>query len=145
MSKGKLAIYGTILLPVLVLVAGHFYWTRGVYVRITNDSWTTLENVTVAYRQDVIPLGTLIPKVSRALYVNPVGGSELMLEWCEPSGAKHSYTIDAYGETNYWGSVEIMVWPGNGVSATGEVRLRVIDRSTQNRADLLGKDANAVR
>ena len=148
MSKRKPVRCAIVLLIALVLLVatGYFYWTRGVYVSITNNTQSTLKDINISYVRGVVHVAALEPAASCARYVNPTGGdADLRLEWFEPSGAKHSHAIDVYIEHNYSGSVEITVEPGNRVSVTDKVRLLVIDRRSRSRTYFLQDDANDVR
>jgi hypothetical protein len=119
MSERKLVSYGAVLWIALglLMVTGYFYWTRGVYVRITNNTQSILKHIDIAYSVGVVHIAALEPKASCGRYVNPTGGdSGLKLEWIDSSGTKQSHRIDVYLEHNYSRSVEIAVDPNNEVS-----------------------------
>jgi hypothetical protein len=72
---------------VLVIAAGYSYWTRGVYVKITNNTQNTLKHIDITYSVGVIHIAELVPGASYGRYVNPKGGSDLSLEWSDFSGS----------------------------------------------------------
>jgi hypothetical protein len=108
---------------VLVIAAGYSYWTRGVYVKITNNTQNTLKHTDITYSVGVIHIAELVPGASYGRYVNPKGGSDLSLEWSDFSGKHSSDTLGVYFEHNYAGSVEIAVEPDNRVSVVDKIRL----------------------
>lgn len=122
MNKRKLVSCGIVLSVALVLATGYFYWTRGVYVSVNNNTQSTLKNMDITYHGGVIQIATLEPKMSYGRYINPIGESDLTLEWFDSMGAKHSHMIEVYIEHNYAGSVEITVEPDNTVSVMDKVR-----------------------
>lgn len=124
MSKSKLSVYGGLLLAVLVLGLGHYCWTRGVYVKITNNADTALKDVEIAYSGGTIHVGTLEPKGSYGQWVNPNSASIWNMEWFGSSGAKESLAIDVYVERNYSGSVEITVEHDGTVAVVDRVKTR---------------------
>jgi hypothetical protein len=147
MSKRKLASCGIVLLVALVLLTaiGHFFWTRGVYVSITNNTQDTLKHMNIVYRSGVIHIAELEPKTSCGRYVNPTCESDLTLEWLDSSGAKHSHGVDTYLDPNYAGSVKITLKPDNKISVTQKVRVGLIWRGPGERTYSLQGDTNGIR
>jgi hypothetical protein len=129
----------------LLIAAGYYFWTRGVYVKITNSTQSTLKHIGIAYSGGATHITGLGPGTSRGQYINPKWESDLTLEWLDSAGMEHSYAMGVYIEHNYSGSVEITVEPGNRVSVTDKVRLLVIDRRSTSRTYLLQDDVNDVR
>jgi len=125
MNKRKLVSYRILLLVALALLiaSGYFYWTKGVYVSITNSTQNTLKHIDIIYSGGIIDIPELAPSTSCGQYINPDWESDLTLEWFDSSGAKHSHTIGEYIEHNYAGSVEITLEPDNKVSVTSKIRL----------------------
>ena len=123
MNKGKSVTRWIVLLAVLVLVilAGHYFETRGVRVSVTNGTESTLKHLKIVYRGGVSQIGELEPKRSHGRYVNPSGESDLTLEWVDSLGARYSHRVGVYIGTNYVGSVDITVEPGNTVSMKDKV------------------------
>jgi hypothetical protein len=107
---------------VLVIAAGYSYWTRGVYIKIANNTRNALKHIDITYSVGVIHIAELAPGASYGRYANPKGGSDLSLEWSDSSG-KHSDTLGVYFEHNYAGSVEIAVEPDSRVSVADKIRL----------------------
>ena len=126
MNKRKLVSCGIVLSVALALATGYFYWTRGVYVSVNNNTQSTLKNLTITYLGGVIQIATLEPKMSYGQYINPTHPTDLTLEWFDSSGAKHSNMINVYIEPSFAGSVEITVEPDNRVSVTEKVRVRLM-------------------
>ena len=127
MNKRKLVSCVIVLSVALALATGYFYWTRGVYVSVNNNTQSTLKNLTITYQSGVIQIAALEPKMSYGRYINPIGESGLTLEWFDSLGAKHSHmNIEVYFEHNYAGSVEITVEPDNRVSVTDKVRVTLM-------------------
>ena len=123
MNKRKLVSCGIVLLVALALLisTGH-YWTRGVYISITNSTQSTLKRVDITCHGGVIHIAALEPTMSYGRYINPTHGTDLTLEWIDSMGVKHSHTVGVYMERNYVGSVEITVEPDNRVSVTDKIR-----------------------
>ncbi|MHC4630879.1 MAG: hypothetical protein ACYS9C_06365 [Planctomycetota bacterium] len=124
MNKRKLVSCGIVLSVALALATGYFYWTRGVYVSVNNNTQSTLKNLDITYHGGVIKIGALELKISYGQYINPTHPTDLTLEWSDSMGAKHSHTIGVYIEPNNAGSVEITVEPENRVSVTDKVKFR---------------------
>jgi hypothetical protein len=95
---------------------GYRYWTRGVYINITNTTQNVLKDINIAYTGGVIHIANLESKTSYGQYINPTSESHLELEWLDSSGAKQSQEIGVYFEHNYAGSIEITIDPNNIVS-----------------------------
>lgn len=123
MNKGKSLTRWIVLLAVLVLVilAGRYFRTRGVCVSVTNGTESTLKHLGIIYRGGVRQIAELEPTRSCARYINPAGESYLTLEWVDSLGAKHSHSLGVYINTNYIGSVDVTVEPGNTVSMKKKV------------------------
>lgn len=123
MNKGKSVTRWIVLLAVLVLVilAGCYFRTRGVRVSVSNGTESTLKQLKIIYRGGTIQIGELEPKRSYGRYINPAGESDLTLEWVDSLGAKRSHRLEVYIETNYIGSVDVTVEPGNTVSMKKKV------------------------
>jgi hypothetical protein len=122
MNKGKSVTRWIVLLVALVLVilAGHYFETRGVRVSVTNGTGSTLKHLGIIYQGGVSQIAELEPTRSCARYINPAGASYLILEWVDSLGAKHSHSLRVYINTNYIGSVDVTVVPGNTVSKKKE-------------------------
>ena len=127
LSRKKLLSYLLILSIVigLSLLTGYFYWTRGIYVAITNNTDSVLKNINIFYTGGVINIEELEPNNSYDKYINPTGESDLELEWNDSSRTRQSSTIDVYFEPNYSGSVEITIDPNNQVSCKDKTRIRL--------------------
>jgi hypothetical protein len=147
MSQRKLIRYGIVPLTALTLfiAAGYYFWTRGVYVRITNSTQSTLKHIDVAYSGGVIHITELAPGASHGQYVNPSWESDLALEWSDSLGVRHSHTIGVYIEHNYAGNVEITVGPNNKVSVTDKVRLTLLPENRRRATYSLLDDENDVK
>ena len=123
LSKKKLLIYTLLSIVIgLLLLAGYFYWTWGVYVAITNNTDSVLKNIQISYTGGKIDIEKMGPYSSYGQYVNPTGESHLELEWHDSSGTRQSSTIEVYFEHNYTGSIKITVDPNNQVSWASKTR-----------------------
>ena len=147
MSRRRWLGYGATLLAgvTLLIAVGHFYWMRGVYITVTNNTESTLRQMEIAYTGGVIRIATLEPKASYAHHVNPAGESVLRLGWIDSSGAKHSHGVDTYLDPNYAGSVKITLKPDNRISVTQKVRVGLIWRGPGERTYSLQGDTNGMR
>jgi len=107
----------------LFISIGYHYWTRGVYISITNNTQDVFKVINISYTGGIIRIAKLEPKTSYGQRINPIGESGLKLGWLDSSGVKQSQKIEVYFEHNYTGSVGIMIEAGNRVSVTNRIRL----------------------
>lgn len=147
MLQRRLLGYGVALLAgvVLVVVAGHFYWTKGVYVSVTNNTQGTLKQIEIVCTGGVVRIATLEPMASCTRYINPAGRSILRLGWVDSSGAKRSHGLDTYLDPNYSGIVKIAFEPGDRMSVTQKVRDGLMLRGPGKRTYSLQSDTNGIR
>jgi hypothetical protein len=124
MTRRKRIVYGIALMVFVGMMAsvGYLHATRGVYVRVTNDTQSTLKHIDITYTGGVVHTTVLEPKASYGRRVNPAGESALKLEWLDSAGAKHSHWIDVYLEHDYRGTVEITVESDGRVSVIDRIK-----------------------
>lgn len=125
MTGKKLIGYGMVSVVVVGLVASiaYLYLTRGVYVRVTNNTQNALQDVDITYTGGAIRIATLKPKTSYGRRINPAGESHLELAWLDSSGTKRSHTVNVYFEHGYRGSIKIVVESDNRISVTDKIRI----------------------
>ena len=106
---------------------GYLYWSKGVYVSITNNTKDILTNITVSYTGGCIRIARLEPKKLYRQRVHPAGESDLELKWLDSLGVKQSRKIDVYFESNYYnGNIEITINPNNRISVENTVDISFV-------------------
>jgi hypothetical protein len=118
---------------VLLIAAGYFFWTRGVYVSITNNTQNVITRIKITYWSGAVHIATLEPATSYGRYVNPAAESGLQLEWLDSSGARHSRNMGGYLERNSAGSVQMIIEPDNRVLVINKVRSTLLPENLRRK------------
>ncbi len=82
-------------------------WRSGIFVVVTNQETSTLNDVVIHVTGESVRLGDILPGQVRRIKVHPTGESHVEVEFTEHDGKRHRLVLDSYFEPGYRGEFEI--------------------------------------
>lgn len=117
--RARILVVCTVMLISVIFFALHtkIIWnTYGNVVTVNNTGSSAITDVCISYNGGECKVTKLPAMSSRALLINVLGASGIMISFVDSKGRTHGESIGVYLEPNLWGETIINIDASNKVS-----------------------------